>query len=110
MRADFYTKSVLALIACLLAILVLRPLLNPAPAQAQSGSSDFYIEPGVASIRKPDGTAQIPGKLVINRITGDIWGFPTLQDSPYPISTTNTEPPVTRPIYLGKFDFSKARP
>jgi len=108
MRTDFYTKAILTVLACLLAILVLRPIFTPVPAEAQS-SSDFYIEPGFTAIRKPDGTAQVPGKLVINRITGDIWGFPTLQDSPYPVNTTASEPPVIKPIYLGKFDFSKAR-
>jgi len=97
MRIDFYTKTILTVVACLLGILVLRPMLTPVSAQAQ-GSSDFYIEPGVASIRKPDGTAQLPGKLVINR------------DSPYPINATTSEPPVATPVYLSKFDFSKVRP
>jgi hypothetical protein len=109
MRTDFYTKTILTVIACLLVILVLRPLLTPQLAEAQGGA-DFYIEPGFTAIRKPDGTAQVPAKLVINRTTGDIWGFPTLQDSPYPINTTASEAPVIKPIYLGKFDFSKARP
>jgi hypothetical protein len=57
-------------------------------------------------LRKIDGTATVIGKVVINRRTGDIWGFPTGNDSPYPITPTKKEPPVSRPMYLGRFDFS----
>ena len=110
MRTDLYTKTLLTLIAGLLAILALRPVLIPATAHAQSDSRDLYIEPGYTTLRKPDGTAQLSGKVVINRRTGEIWGFPTLGPSPYPIDTVSTEPPVSKPIYLGKFDFSKIKP
>ena len=71
----------------MLAILALRPLMIPVPAQAQGGSPDLYIEPGYTALRKPDGTAQLVGKVVINRRTGEVWGFPTLAEQPYPVNT-----------------------
>jgi hypothetical protein len=110
MRTDWYTKTVLTLIAALLAAIAFRAMMIPVPAQAAQGdTADLYIEPGYTSLRKPDGTAQLIGKMVVNRRTGEIWGFPTLADSPYPINTVNSEPPVSSPMYLGKFDFSKVK-
>jgi len=73
MSFDMYTKTVLTVIAGLLALLVLRPIATPIPAQAQSDHPNLYIEPGYTALRKPDGTAQLKGKVVIDRKTGDIW-------------------------------------
>src|SRR6476620_5813045 len=109
MRTDLYTKTILTLIAGMLAILALRPILIPVSAQAQGGSLDLYIEPGYTAVRKPDGTAQLVGKVVVHRRTGEVWGFPTLADQPYPVNTVDTQPPVSQPMYLGKFDFSKVK-
>jgi hypothetical protein len=104
MKTDFYTKAVLTAIAILLAALLLR---SPLSVQAQGNRGyDVFIEPGYTSLHKPDGTMQVPGKVVIDRLTGDIWGFPTLAGGEYPVDTTNSKPPVSTPIYLGKFDFS----
>ena len=104
---DRYTKAVLTVIAVLLAALVFR---SPTTAQAQSGRAyDVYIEPGVTTLHKPDGSRQVPGKVVVDRLTGDIWGFPTLTGGAYPVDTTTTKPPVSSPMYLGKFDFSAMR-
>ncbi len=102
-----YTRIVLTLIAVLLGIVALRPLMNPAPALAQSDPSALYVEPGETTLRKPDGTAQMLGKVVIDMRSGDVWGFPTLEDVPYPIDRTTTKPPVSQPMYLGRFDFSR---
>ncbi len=39
---------------------------------------------------------------------GNIWGFPTLSSLPYPMSNTmGDKPPVSTPMYLGKFDLSR---
>ena len=104
MKTDFYTKAVLTAIAMLLAALVVR---SPRTVQAQGNHAyDIFIEPGYTSLHKPDGTMQVPGKVVVDRLTGDIWGFPTLTGSEYPVDTTSSKPPVSTPIYLGKFDFS----
>ncbi len=37
--------------------------------------------------------------MVIDLKTGEVWGFPT-------IYTVNNKPPVAKPAYLGRFDFS----
>ena len=59
-------------------------------------------------IRKPDGTAQMYGKMVVDMRNGDIWGFPTLTQGPYPVDTAKTTPPKSYPMYLGKFMFGEA--
>jgi hypothetical protein len=109
MRLDRLTQATLIVIAVLLAMSVFRPLAQPAPVRAQTDQGyPFYVEPGYTMIRKPDGTAQMYGKVVIDMRSGDIWGFPTLTTSPYPIDTAQTKPPKSEPMYLGKFMFSEA--
>src|SRR5262245_59167574 len=90
---DIYAKTVLTLIAVLLGIIALRPATNPPVAAAQSSYGHLYIEPGTTTLRKPDGKAQLEGKLVIDLRNGDIWGFPTLTSAPYPVDPTRSEPP-----------------
>ena len=110
MLLDRVTKTLLLAIAVLLGILVFRPVVRPAPVLAQGDNAyPFYVEPGYTQIRKPDGTAQMYGKVVIDMRNGDIWGFPTLTQSPYPVDNTSTKPPKSHPIYLGKFLFSEIR-
>ena len=109
MKLDVFTKLMLAVIAALLAVLVFRPIAQPAPVRAQAAEGyPFYIEPGYTMLRKPDGSAQMYGKVVIDMRNGDIWGFPTLSQSPYPIDTAQTKPPQSSPMYLGRFKFSEA--
>ena len=104
--ADFYTKAILTVIAALLATLAFRPALRPIPVQAQADSPRYYVEPGNALIRKPGGDMQGAGRMFIDLRTGDIWGFPTTTDLPYPVDYINSTPPVAKAIYLGKFDLS----
>ncbi len=104
-----HTKALLTAIVLLLAVIAARPLVIPPPVSAQSDQSHLYVEPGTTVLRKPDGTAQMQGKVVIDMRSGDIWGFPTLEDVPYPIDRTNAKPPVSQPMYLGRFDFSRIR-
>lgn len=106
---DRYTKVVLTLIALFAGIIALRPLVRPAPIHAQSDSSFLYVEPGVTTLRRPDGTAQVEGKMMIDLRTGDIFGFPTLIGGPYPVDPAHSEPPVSRPMYLGRFDLSQMK-
>ena len=101
MKPDFTTKLLLTLIAAFLGAIALRP--NDAHAQS-SPTADLYFEPGFHWLRKPDGMARIQGKVAIDRRTGAIWGFPTGVDGPYPVNFSEPEPPVARPMYLGKFD------
>ena len=109
MEKDLYTKTVLTVIAVLLLGIALRPLTLPSPVQAQTVAPHLYIEPGVIMLRKPDGSAQLKGKMVVDLKSGEIWGFPTLVDGPYPVAPVESTPPVSKPMYLGKFDFSEIR-
>jgi hypothetical protein len=102
-----YTQLVLTVIAILLAVIALRPAADPRAVSAQANVPEIYIEPGTTTLRKPDGTASMQGKVVIDLNTGDIFGFPTLTRAPYPIDSSDTKPPVSEPMYLGRFDFSK---
>ena len=55
MHLDRFTKAVLLVIAVLLGVIVMRPILQPAPvrAQAQSGESyPFYVEPGYTTLER----------------------------------------------------------
>ena len=109
MTLDRFTKAMLVVIAILLGILAFRPLVQPSPVRAQAEEGyPFYVEPGYTMIRKPDGTAQMYGKVVIDMSNGDIWGFPTLSQSPYPMDPSQPKPPKSSPMYLGKFMFSEA--
>ena len=108
-RIDLYTKATLTMIAVLLAVLVFQPIPHPVVVQAQSDRPNFYLEPGTNTLRKPDGTAQLRGKVVIDLKTGGAWGFPTMLGAPYPVDTTVTQPPVSEPMYLGRFDFAKMK-
>jgi len=69
---DFYSKCILTLIACLLAILAFRPLAHPAIAKAQSDFNYIYIEPRTTTLRNPDGTQQLQGKVIVGLRNGNI--------------------------------------
>jgi len=60
-------------------------------------------------LRTPDGSRQVLGKVVVDMKSGDVWGFPTLSSDPYPVDVTKAEPPTSKPIYLGKYDFAAAK-
>ncbi|HXZ79527.1 MAG TPA: hypothetical protein VEG30_06325 [Terriglobales bacterium] len=104
MQIDRLAKLLLLLIAIFLGVIGLRPVLAPEPVQAQPDGSNLYIEPGTTMLRAPDGSTQVQGKVVIDLSNGKVWGYPTLNSAPYPIDVTTSTPPVSRPIYLGRFD------
>lgn len=109
MKLDWFVKLMLSLVVLFLGALVFRPVVQPALVQAQAGDGrPFYVEPGYTMLRKPDGSGQMYGKMMIDMRTGDIWGFPTLVESPYPVDSTKAEAPKSRPMYLGKFVLSEA--
>jgi hypothetical protein len=97
-RIDLYTKVVLTAIVLLLGAVAIQPLLNPVPVRAQTESPNLYIEPGLTRIPDAHG-AETLGKLVIDLKTGDTWGFPM-------IVTAYREPAVSKPVFIGRFDFS----
>lgn len=41
-------------------------------------TSNLYVEPQTAMLRKPDGSQQVEGKIVIDMRNGDVWGFAAL--------------------------------
>ena len=101
-----YTKVVLTAIAVFLGIMALRPMMEAPAVRAQSGDARYYIEPRTVTLRAPDGGVQVEGKMVIDLSNGDVWGFPTATNQPYPIDLARSAPPVSKAIYLGRFDFS----
>jgi hypothetical protein len=105
MPFDRFTKLSLLVIAVALSAIALRPYIAPSSVQAQSGSM-FYVEPGVVMLRAPDGSQQVAGKVMIDMRNGNVWGFPTLTDAPYPVSTTTNTPPTSHPFLLGKYAFA----
>ena len=104
---DPWVRALLAAIAILLGVLAARPFFAPDPAYAQREHPDYYIEPGYTLLRQPGGMRQVYGKVVVDLKTGDIWGFPTGFESPYPYDPTKDAPPVSSPIRLGRFDFAQ---
>ena len=107
MKIDRSVKFLLLVIAVSLLTITLRPYAAPPAVEAQSGEGhQFYIEPGVAMLRAPDGSRQVLGRVVIDMRSGNVWGFPTLTQDPYPAAGTNTTPPTSHPFLLGKFAFA----
>jgi len=109
MKLDWTVKSLLSLATLLLGIIAFRPLAQPAPVLAQNNENcRFYVEPGTSMLRKPDGTAQVYGKVFIDMQTGDVWGFPTNTSDPYPSNPASSTPPKSHPMYLGRFMLNDA--
>lgn len=109
----FIETSVRAVVVAAALVLLIRStgeeksLLPTVYAQSpQAGCSHVYIEPGTTVLRDPSNGGQVQGKVVIDRRTGDVWGFPTASSAPYPVVLSRKEPPVSKPIYLGRFDFA----
>ncbi|MGA2170602.1 MAG: hypothetical protein ABSG62_20625 [Terracidiphilus sp.] len=107
MRIDRFQTFLLLVIALSLAAIAMRPYTAPPAAQAQSSEAHpFFIEPGTAMLRAPDGSQQVLGKVVIDLRNGNVWGFPTLGPAPYPTSGMQTTPQTSHPFLLGKFALS----
>jgi hypothetical protein len=104
MKIDWFVKILLLMIAVSLAAIALRSYLAPPSVQAQAAEPyPFYVEPGTAMLRAPDGSKQVFGKVVIDLRNGKVWGFPTFTQDPYPVNAASSTPPTTHPFLLGKF-------
>ena len=57
----------------------------------------------------PNKSGQFYGKLMVDMETGNIWGFPTIVASPYPVDAVHTAPPTSHPVYLGRYDLAATR-
>jgi hypothetical protein len=109
MKLNIFDRAVMLAAVMFLGIIAVRSLLKPEPAKAENqAAAAVYIEPGVFTITAPDKQRQFLGKIVVDLTNGNVWGFPTLAKVPYPIPAdpSSLKPPVSTPIYLGKFDFS----
>ena len=104
MKIDRLVKCLLLVIAVSLSAIAIRPYIAPPTAQAQSGDGlPVYFEPGVTMLRAPDGSRQVLGKVAVDLRNGNIWGFPTLTQDPYPAAGAETKAPTSHPFLLGKF-------
>ena len=104
MKPPAVTNLLLATIALLLLALLIRPLWTPSPVAAQSSQPDrLYFEPGVFMLRAADASRQVLGKVAVDLRTGDVWGFPTTTQDPYPTNPVNSKPQVSHPFLLGRF-------
>ena len=109
MKLDWFAKSLLVVIALLLAVVAFRPIVQPAPVLAQGGSPyPFHIEQGTVSLRMPNGNTAW-GKVVVDMRNGDVWGFPMkAQNTPFPVHGPGDTSTVSRPMYLGRMAFEDA--
>src|SRR5262249_60911569 len=106
MKLNLFDRTALALATIFLGMIALRPLFAPGVARAQSAQDHLYIEPGIKMLLSADRSRQTQGKVVVDLTTGNIWGFPTSPDTPYPIDTVKSQPAASSPIYLGRFDLA----
>ncbi len=106
MKLNLFDRTVLTLVTLFLGVLALRPMFTPEVVRAQGAIDHLYIEPGVHTLLSPDKSRQAEGKIMVDLTTGNIWGFPTGPDTPYPIDRLKAQPATSSPIYLGKFDLT----
>ncbi len=102
-------KLLLALVALEVAMRILSPLVAAPSVNAQANEWPLFIEPGTTILRDPVSGAQMQGKVVVDRRTGDVFGFPTGTSAPYPVDTTNNVPPTVKAIHLGRFDLGSLK-
>lgn len=103
MQVDRWLKCLLLVSAFFLGLIASHLYIAPPPVMAQSESYPFFVEPGTYTLRAPDGSRQVLGKVVIDMRDGNVWGFPTLAREPYPAAGPNSSPQTSHPFLLGKF-------
>ncbi len=109
MKPQNTTTVLLSTIALLLFALVARPLWSPQPVSAQAAvPSSLHFEPGVYMLRAADGRQQVLGRVAINLRTGNVWGFPTLSQDPYPGNPLESKAKTSHPFLLGRFAVEEA--
>jgi hypothetical protein len=76
MKIDWLVKTLFVMIAVSLGTIAFRPILAPSEVRAQGSEGyPFYVEPGVAMLRAPDGSRQVFGKVVVDLRSGKVWGL-----------------------------------
>jgi hypothetical protein len=106
-KIDRSVKFLLLVIAIATSAIALRPYIAPAPVKAQTNTEyPFFIEPGTANLRSPDGRRNEVGKVMVDMRNGNVWGFPTNTPDPYPFNPTSSSLITSHPFLLGKFALS----
>jgi hypothetical protein len=78
------TGTVLITLTIAFLLVSLGAYLQGPRVEAQSNDpGSWYFEPGVHPINIPNG-GQVMGKIAIDLHSGNIWGFPTNSNLPYP--------------------------
>lgn len=104
MKFDFVVKLPLLVITVSLRPIVVHLYVAPPAVEAQSGSAHSpYFEPGTFTLRAPDASRSVLGKVAVDLRNSNIWGFPTLQADRYLVPGVDTNPPVSHPFLFGKF-------
>jgi len=106
MKPDAYIKTVLTLIALLLAVCAVRLPLST--VRADNFGADLQFDPDVHQIDVPGGSASLSGRIAIDTRTGYVYGFPT-NGVAYPRNMQNNQVAVSKPILLGQFDLNNLR-
>jgi hypothetical protein len=104
MKFDLVVKFLLLVIAVSLSAIAVHLYVAPPAVEAQSGSAhSLYFGPGTFTLRAPDASRSVLGKVAVDLRSGNIWGFPTLQTDPYPAPGVDTNPPVSHPFLIARF-------
>lgn len=104
-------KQVVVIGVCvLLSGFVLGSILLPQRVKAEDlpRACGLQFEPGVTTLRTAGGGRTAIGKVAYDTCTGNVWGFPTGTNAPYPVDSTSPQTPVSQPIYLGRFAIETA--
>jgi len=103
------TKVFLGIIAASLVVIAARPYIAPTAVHAEAAAPDnFWFEPGIYMLRQQNG-GQVLGKVGVDLNSGNVYGFPTGTNDPYPASPMDAKPQVSHPIPLGRFALAEAR-
>ncbi len=106
MKLRWFDRALLGMATIFLGAIALRPLFAPPVARAQSQTPYLYVEPGIHMLNSPDRERHVKGKVVVDLNTGNVWGFPTASEYPYPVDNVKPAPATSSPIYLGRFDLA----
>lgn len=63
MRIELYTKTILTVIALLLAVIALRPIIQPQPVMAQGNLTGVQFSVGIGEL------------YAVDTRTGDVWAY-----------------------------------
>ena len=107
MKMDRLVKVLLLVIAVATSAIALRPYIAPVAVKADTEAVyPFFVEPGTAMLRTPDGRRHEVGKVVVDMRNGNVWGFPTNTPDPYPFNPTSSSLITSHPFLLGKYALS----